>query len=111
MDNTSYSVVTDCNSSTVHDVKKAVNQLWGPYTVSWGGDLPKNLPTLVLSYRYNCDNTYGNCGDKEEYYLAQQYGLVQWVHYTLINGSYQQQQKSVFNKRSAGTTVSQFPCF
>jgi hypothetical protein len=33
------------------------------------------------------------------------------VHYTLISGSYQQQQKSVFNKLSAGVTVPKFQCF
>lgn len=108
---TSYAIFTDCNSSTVHDLKKAVNQVWGPYNYSLGGDLPKNLPTLILSYRYNCDDNYGNCGDKEEFYLAQQYGLVQWVHYSLIKGSYQQQQKSVFNKLMAGTTAPRFQCF
>jgi hypothetical protein len=68
------------------------------------------LKTLVVSYRYNCSN-YGNCNDKEEYYLAQQYGLVQWVHYTLNSGKYVQQQKSVFNTLSAGTTSPKFSCF
>lgn len=111
MDDTSYAIFTDCNNYTVHDLRKAVNQVWGPYNYSLGKDLPPNLPTLVVSYRYGCDASYGNCADKEEYYLTQQYGLVQWVHYSLINGSYQQQQKSVFNKLSVGTTVPQFQCF
>jgi hypothetical protein len=65
----------------------------------------------VLSYRYNCDANYQSCGDKEEYYLQRRYGLVQWVHYSLISGKYQQQQKSVFNKLSSGTAVPNFPCF
>jgi hypothetical protein len=109
--NTSYDIHTDCNNFTTHTLKKAVNEVWGPYNLSFGGSLPNNMPTLVVSYRYNCDSNYGNCSDKEEYYLGQKYGLVQWVHYTLVNGSYQQQQKSVFNKLTTGVSVPKFQCF
>jgi hypothetical protein len=79
--------------------------------MSFGGNLPANLPTLVVSYRYICDNSYSNCGDKEEFYLTQKYGLVQWVHYALISGKYQQQQKSVFNTLKSGTTTPNFVCY
>ncbi|HEV2713708.1 MAG TPA: hypothetical protein VGU64_00500, partial [Terriglobales bacterium] len=91
--NTSYDIHTDCNSYTTHNLQKAINEVWGPYYVSFGGSLPNKMPTLVVSYRYNCDSNYGNCADKEEYYLSKRYGLVQWVHYTLSSGSYHQQQK------------------
>ncbi len=107
---TSYAIYTDCSNYTVHDLKKAINQVWGPYKITLGGDLPKNLPALVISYRYDCDDK-GKCSDKEEFYLAQHYGLVQWIHYSLVNGWYQQQQKSVFNKLSVGTAAPQFQCF
>ena len=109
--NTNYDIYTDCTHHTTHSLKKAVNEVWGPYSLSFGGSLPNNMSTLVVSYRYNCDNNYSNCSDKEEYYLSQKYGLVQWVHYTLVGGVYQQQQKSVFNQLSAGITVPKFQCF
>ena len=109
--NTSYDIHTSCQSYTTHTLKMGINQLWGPYKISLGGNLPGNLPTLILSYRYNCDVSYGNCGDKEEFYFAQRYGLVQWVHYALISGKYQQQQKSVFNQVTSGTAVTNFSCF
>src|SRR5205814_7802595 len=109
--NTSYDIHTSCNSYTRHTLKQGINQVWGPYYLSFGGTLPKNMPTLVVSYRYNCDLNYGKCGDKEEYYLSKHYGLVQWVHYSLVDGSYKQQQKSVFNKLSAGTAIPKFQCF
>jgi hypothetical protein len=109
--NTSYDIHTSCTSFSRHDLKKGLNEVWGPYRLSFGGSLPSNMPTLVVSYRYNCDTNYGNCGDKEEYYLSQRYGLVQWVHYSLIGGRYEQQQKSVFNKISAGNVVPKFQCF
>ena len=111
--NTNYDLHTNCSQtcSVTLGLQTGINQVWGPYSYSFGGSLPNNLQTLVISYRYNCDNNYSNCSDKEEYYLGQKYGLVQWVHYTLVNGSYVQQQKSVFNQLSAGVTVPKFQCF
>jgi hypothetical protein len=108
---TSYQTYTDCTHYTTQNLKTGVNQVWGPYTLSFGGDIPNNIKTLVVSYRYNCDSNYRNCGDKEEYYLTQRYGLVQWTHYRLINGSYQQQQKSVFNAIRKGVANPVFTCF
>jgi hypothetical protein len=109
--NTYYEIHTSCKNYTLANLKYAVNEVWGPYYYSLGGSLPANMKTLVVSYRYNCNSSYGNCGDKEEYYLGQRYGLVQWVHYTLSNGTYVQRQKSVFNKLASGKTTPYFPCF
>jgi hypothetical protein len=109
--NTSYQTYTDCANYTTQSLKYGINEVWGPYTLSFGGSVPNNTKTLVVSYRYNCDNSYNNCGDKEEYYLAQRYGLVQWVHYRLVRGVYQQQQKSIFNTLKTGTAQPVFSCF
>lgn len=109
--NTSYQTYTDCNHYKVQNLKKGLNQVWGPYQMSLGGSLPSNLTVLVASYRYNCDTNYANCGDKEEYYVAQRYGLVQWVHYSLSSGKYQMKQKTVFNRLVSGGTTPTFPCF
>lgn len=109
--NTSYQTYTDCTHYTTQNLKYGVNEVWGPYTLSFGGNIPNNTKTLVVSYRYNCDSSYGNCGDKEEYYLTQRYGLAQWVHYRLVSGVYQQQQKSVFNTIKTGTAKPVFTCF
>ena len=109
--NTSYRTYTDCSHYTTQNLLKGINQVWGPYTVSLGGMLPNNMQVLVASYRYNCNSNYGNCGDKEEYYLAQKYGLVQWVHYSLKSGTYVLQQRTVFNQLVKGTATPSFPCF
>lgn len=109
--NTSYQTYTDCNHYKVQDLKKGINEVWGPYQLSLGGDLPSPLQVLVASYRYNCDTNYANCGDKEEYYVAQRYGLVQWVHYSLASGTYQMRQRTVFNRMMTGGTTPSFPCF
>jgi hypothetical protein len=109
--NTSYQTYTDCTHFKTQNLLKSINQVWGPYWVSLGGGLPSNLKVLVASYRYNCNSNYANCNDKEEYYLAQKYGLVQWVHYRLMSGTYKLQQRTIFNKLTAGTADPSFPCF
>jgi len=110
--NTSYRTYSDCSHYVTQNLRTSINQVWGPYKLTLGGSLPSNLPVLVASYRYNCDSNYANCGDKEEYYLAQRYGLVQWVHYALVSGGgYQMKQKTVFNWLSKGTTTTDFRCF
>lgn len=108
---TSYQTYSDCTHYITQNLGTGINQVWGPYNISLGGNLPDDLKVLVASYRYNCDSSYANCGDKEEYYLAQQYGLVQWVHYSLSNGAYVMKQKTVFNTIQSGATTPYFPCF
>ena len=113
--NTNYDLHTNCaqTCSVTLGLQNAINQVWGPYYFSFGGSLPSNLKTLVISYRYNCDSTYQICNDKEEYYVAQRYGLVQWVHYIRIpaTGAYAQLQKTIFNKLIVGVVTPDFPCF
>ena len=113
--NTNYDLHTSCSQScsVTLGLQTSINQVWGPYTYSFGGSLPANLRTLMISYRYNCDTNYANCGDKEEYYLTQKYGLVQWVHYIRIpaTGAYAQLQKTIFNKLVVGVVTPDFPCF
>lgn len=112
--NTNFDLHTNCSNScsvTLALESGALNQVWGPYTYSFGGDLPNNLKTLVISYRYNCDSNYVTCKDKEEYYLTQRYGLVQWVHWVWVNNAYGQVQKTVLNRLVTGIVTPYFPCF
>jgi hypothetical protein len=108
---TSYQTYSDCTHYVTQNLRKGINQVWGPYSISLGGDLPSRLKVLVISYRYNCNSNYSNCGDKEEYYLAQKYGLVQWVHYSLSGGRFVMKQKTIFNQLQQGGTSPNFPCF
>ncbi|HEV2715015.1 MAG TPA: hypothetical protein VGU64_07085, partial [Terriglobales bacterium] len=68
--NTNYDLHTNCSNtcSVTLGLQNAINQVWGPYKLSLGGSLPSNMPTLVISYQYNCNATYSKCIDKEEYY-------------------------------------------
>ena len=78
---------------------------------SLGGSLPANLPVLVIRYNYNCSSSFNNCLDREEYWINKRYGLVQWDHYVLANGTYVQLQKTIFNKLVVGVVTPYFPCF
>jgi hypothetical protein len=113
--NTNYDLHTNCSNtcSVTLGLENAVNSVWGPYTYTYGGNLPPNLKTLVIHYRYNCSANYAICDDEEDYYLAQRYGMVQWVHYVWIPaiGKYEQLQKTVLNKLVVGVTTPHFPCF
>jgi len=111
--NTNYDLHTNCSStcSVTLGLQDAINEVWGPYNYTFGGDLPSNLKTLVISYRYNCTANYATCMDKEEYYVTQRYGLVQWVHYVFVNGSWGQVQKTVLNQMVVGVVTPYFPCF
>jgi hypothetical protein len=92
--NTKYAVydhpanTNGCHLKEVDDLNYVVNEVWGPYSESFGGNIPNPITTLVVSYRWGCTNngngTY-SCTNKEEYHLAQRYGLVQWKHFTSSN--------------------------
>jgi hypothetical protein len=111
--NTNYDMHTNCSNScsVTLGLESALNEVWGPYTYSFGGDLPDNLQTLVVSYRYNCDSNYVTCTDKEEYYLTQRYGLVQWIHWVYASNKWGQVQKTVLNRLVTGVVTPYFPCF
>jgi hypothetical protein len=113
--NTNYDLHTNCSNtcSVTLGLQNSINEVWGPYSMSFGGSLPGNLPTLVISYRYNCDSAYQICLDKEEYYVTQRYGLVQWTHYVWIPATkaYAQLQKTILNQLMVGVVTPYFPCF
>jgi hypothetical protein len=111
--NTNFDLHTNCaqTCSVTLGLQNAVNEVWGPYSLSLGGNLPNNLPALIISYRYNCGANYTNCVDKEDYYVTQRYGLVQWIHYVFVNGGYAQLQKTIYNKLVVGVVTPDFPCF
>jgi hypothetical protein len=108
-----YEIHTDCSTFTTHNLKNVVNEVWGPYTESLGGQLPDDLQTLIISYRYSCDATYANCKDKEEFHVAKPYGLVKWQHQTLqADGTYAPADNVTFmNRVVAGQVQPVTACF
>jgi len=108
-----YQIHSSCDSFVTKNLGYVVNELWGPYKETLGGDLPDDLTTLVISYRYTCDKTYSHCLNKEEYHLAKPYGLVKWQHEALrANGTYGPPDKvTVFNRVEAGQVTPLTACF
>jgi hypothetical protein len=108
-----YEIHSDCNSFATKNLGHVINEVWGPYKESLGGQLPANLQTLVVSYRYSCDATYSNCANKEEFHLAQPYGLVKWQHQSLgAGGTYNPPDNvTYFNQVVTGQTTPITSCF
>lgn len=108
---TPFGIYTDCGNRVEKNLGRVVNEVWGPYQLSFGGDLPPNTETLVISYRYSCDANYTNCAHKEAYYLTEKYGLVQWAEWKLVSGQYQLVSQAVNNLVRPGSVAPLTTCF
>lgn len=108
---TRYKVFTSCSRYTVKKLRKGVNEVWGPYPMTWKA-LGGSVPTVVVSYRYNCSDSYDSCRDKELYYLVKDYGLLQWQHYELVAApnDYKLVESSIFDRLRTGQVEPYFPC-
>jgi len=104
-----FDIHTSCTSFTTHNLGYVVNEIWGPYEQSIGGQLA--VPTLTLSYRYSCDSRYNNCSDKETFALQKGNGMVQWTHYVLVNGQYVQVNQSTHSSAKLGSITPLHPCW
>lgn len=118
--NTSFASYNNCAFTNNGNVAKAVTEVWGPYTAGnpgaeprspIGGDIPNNTTVYTVSWRWGCNNQYGNCAVKEEYVLAQRYGLVQWNAFNWVNGQYVLDASVSFNTLVPGNVAPYFPCF
>jgi hypothetical protein len=96
--------LTGCTRQPTQNLGHVVNEVWGPYQKTLGGSLPASADTLELNYRYACDSTYHNCTYKETFDFQKGLGLVQWTYYILENGTYVQQNQSIFNILTVGGT-------
>ena len=107
---TTFEVHSSCKDYVTKNLKKAVTRVYGPRPMNFGGDLPPDLPTMMASYQYICDSSYRNCRDKEEFYLAKPYGIVEWRHYKLEGDDYQLVKTTTFNRVVKGQTKPILPC-
>ena len=82
-----------------------VNDLDAPQLVSTGGNIGQVM-TRVLHYRYNCDSSFQNCSDEEQFFLGQGYGQWQWKHYQ--NGILV--QTTLINNIENGAASGTLPC-
>ena len=111
--NPSYSVYgSNCTLQSTKNLGNTVNEVWGPYSGNFGGNLPNPTTYLELAYRYSCDVNYNNCTYKETFDWVKNYGLVRWTYYILQNGVYVQRQQNYFNSvTTGGAPTPATPCF
>jgi hypothetical protein len=110
-DDTSFEIVKKCVSKKKSNLGKMINEVWGPRPMSFGGDIPDNTDTLIITYRYDCDKNYDQCNDREQFYLTQRYGLVRWDHSKWKKGEYVQDNMTVYNRLvEGGPAAPDFPC-
>lgn len=102
---TEFQYFASCSPYKSSNLASAVTNLDGPVDIDTGGNIGQQS-TRVLHYRYNCDSTYQNCMDEEQYFLAKGYGIWQWKHYragALVNSA-------LMNNLAAGTPTATLPC-
>jgi len=77
---TTYQYFSACAPYKSSQLGNAFNSLDAPVLTDTGGNAG-SLLTRVLHYRYNCDSSYQNCVNEEQFFLGSGYGLWQWKHY------------------------------
>jgi len=103
---TEFQYFASCNPYKSSNLASALTNLDAPVVMDTGGNVGQQS-TRVLHYRYNCDVTYQNCADEEQYFLAKGHGIWQWKHFRaggLVNSA-------LMNNLVAGTpTATTLPC-
>jgi hypothetical protein len=102
---TTFKYYASCTSYKSSTLGTAVNDLDAPILMNAGGNLGQ-VWTRVLHYHYDCDKTFGNCKDEEQFFLGNGYGLWQWKHYK--NGILE--KSALINTKQQGITTETLPC-
>jgi hypothetical protein len=102
---TTFQYFASCSSYKSSKIGTSKNDLDAPSLMDAGGNLGQ-VVTRVLHYRYNCDISYQSCGDDEQFFLAKDYGLWQWVHYR--SGAVA--NTSSMTDLTSGTATGTLPC-
>jgi hypothetical protein len=102
---TTFQYFASCSSYKSSNVGTSLNDLDAPSLVDTGGNLGQ-VATRILHYRYNCDLSFENCEDEEQFFLGKGYGLWKWVHYRagVVANS------SLMNELSPGAPTETLPC-
>jgi len=77
---TSFQYFSSCMPFKSGRLGTSTSHLDPPIAMDTGGNVGP-VETRVLHYQYNCDSSYQNCGDEEQFFLGKGYGLWQWNHY------------------------------
>ena len=103
--NTTFQYFASCSAYKSSQVGTSLNDLDAPALLEAGGNIGQ-VSTRILHYRYNCDTSFQNCGDEEQFFLAKGLGLWQWVHYQ--SGAVV--KSSLMNELTQGAATATLPC-
>lgn len=103
--NTAFKYYSSCVSYKSSALGTSVNSLDAPVSMNAAGNVG-TVWTRVLHYRYNCNSSYQNCNDEEQFYLGNGYGLWQWKHYHAGLLA----KTALMNKATLGTATGTLPC-
>lgn len=102
---TRFQYFASCSAYKSAALGTSVNDLDAPALMETGGNIGQAW-TRILHYRYNCNSSFQNCANEEQFFLAQGYGLWQWKHYqngALVNST-------LINNMEPGTASGTLPC-
>ena len=102
---TTFQYFASCSPYKSSQLGTSLNDLDAPELMVTGGNIGQ-VPTRVLHYRYNCDSNFQSCGNEEQFFLAKNYGLWQWVHYQ--SGAVV--KSSLMNDLTSGTASGTLGC-
>lgn len=102
---TMFQYFASCSAYKTSALGTSLNDLDAPALIDAGGDIGQVM-TRILHYRYNCDASYQSCGDEEQFFLAKNIGLWQWVHYQ--SGAIV--KSSLMTDLTSGTATATLPC-
>jgi len=105
VEDTTFRYFERCQPYKTSNLGTAVNDFDAPQLMDVGGNIGQAW-TRVLHYHYNCDQSFNNCADEEQFYLANGYGLWQWKHYR--KGVLQ--KTTLINQIENGTAQGNLPC-
>jgi hypothetical protein len=102
---TTFQYYSSCKAYKTSNLGTAVTNLDAPVLMDTGGNIGQ-VWTRVLHYQYNCNTNFQQCTNEEQFYLANGYGLWQWLHYQ--NGALV--GSTLINNIEPGTTSATLPC-
>jgi hypothetical protein len=102
---TSFQYFSSCSAYKSSSLGSARNDLDAPALMNAGGNIGQ-VSMRVLHYRYNCDSSFQNCVNEEQFFLGSGYGLWQWKHYK--NGVLV--SSTLVNDIQTGTASGTLPC-
>jgi hypothetical protein len=105
---TQYQSYSQCTPTQMQPLGNVVNSISAPSLVNVGNVGP--VKTRFFTYKYSCNQNYGNCQFMEVYSLGLGIGLFDWKYYVNKSGTFVLQQESVINNLQGGQTTPALPC-